>query len=746
MLGRLLHKYPLWVLLGLLGLTVYAAFLLPHLKIELDFSNYLPADRSELDFYEYYRGIFGSKDDLLTIGIYREEGVFDAGFLDQLSALTDSCRSLPLVEKATSLTSLSLPRKTVFGIIYLPLIHLDKPEFLPSDSAQIVNTSLSENRYISTDCKTVTVILQITPDRDIEISKQFIRKLDELLQSFNFEEVHILGSMDMEVRYAWQSEQETQRFVVICLLMIVLVLWGIYRSIVVVLLSLGCFIISLMLLAGLLVLADFKLDIMAPMIPTIILIVSISDAIHIFSKYQPSLAAPAESIAGINEVLKTNFLTSLTTTIGFFTLLLSPTPVLYYFGLYVGIGVLLAYIVSSLLIPAALFLSRSGPKRPKAYFSEEQWTPKAAFINQVRKTYQKPIVLGCVLLLLLSLWGISRINTNRKITTPMPPRHAIVQSFQFFEKQMSGAREFEIAVLAKEEKGFLNPSLLQEVEKLHLYLDSLPNIGGLVSPVSYFKFLNRFYHLGNADYFNLPASGDQLMKLEQSSPLALKREFSSVIDSSRTNGAIYGRIPDIGKVKAHELMGEIDTWIHANLDTSLFTYQHTGTPVIMDLVNDIQIKAMFEGLLIAIICISLLMAVLFFNWKMVVITLLINLIPLLIVAGSMGFIGIELRGGTSIVFTIAFVIAVDDTIHFLNNVFFNDWQKGDQETAIFQTLKHTGLPIVITSLVIFLAFLMMASSSFGNVKNLGILVSLTVLFALLSDLLLVPMLLSQIKK
>ena len=426
--------------------------------------------------------------------------------------------------------------------------------------------------------------------------------------------------------------------------------------------------------------------------------------------------------------------------------MLSPLPMLYYFGMFVGIGVVLTYIVSILFVPALLFATHSSPKSPKGFFSLKQWAKIVHKLENIGRNKAKQIVWICLVLMLLSLGGMSIIDSNRTIASPMPADNPVTKAFEFINARFDGARDFELAVYAKEQGKLADLENLRELEKLHNYLDSLPQVGGLVSPVTYYKWLNSFNYFMSPNKIILPNTQLILDQQERTAPAEFKQEFRSVLDSTRTLGAIRGRMPDMGTHKAKNLITEIDKWIESNLDTSAFNINHTGTPLILDLANDIQIKAMFIGLLFAIICISLIMALLFYSWRMVVITILINLVPLIVVGGLMGFLDIELRGGTSIVFSIAFVLAVDDTIHFLNNVFFRKRQGLTLEDAISETLLYTGQPIFITSLVIFLAFSLIATSQFGNVKYLGILVSLTTIFALLSDLFLVPLLLRYFKK
>ncbi len=208
MFASILQRYPVWVLLFVLSVTIYSASLLSDLKIELDFSNYLPAHSPELKFYNEYREDFGTKDDFLTIGIYRSGGIFDSIFLNKLSRLTDSCKTLPLVRKVNSLTTISQPIKTPFGMVVRPLLRLDSIETISQDRTRITSSPLLKNRFVSHDETTTTIVLQLDTLRDLKACERLITRLDQLLPSFGFEETHIAGVIDIEVRYAWLSQAE----------------------------------------------------------------------------------------------------------------------------------------------------------------------------------------------------------------------------------------------------------------------------------------------------------------------------------------------------------------------------------------------------------------------------------------------------------------------------------------------------------------------------------------------------------
>ena len=318
MLARILQKHPIWILVLVLSVTIYAAFQLADLKLVLDFSNYLPANSPELKFYNDYRDDFGTKDDFLTIGIYRSGGIFDSTFLHKINRFTDSCRALPFVSRVNSLTTLSQPVKSPFGMITRPLLRMDSTDVSARTRSRITSFPLLKDRFISNDETTTNVVLELDAARGLKESEILIISLDQLLSKFGFEETHIAGVTDIEVRYSWLSQQELRRFLVLSLLIIVVTLGIIYRSLWVILLSLAIFVLSLINLGGILVLANLELDMMAPMIPSIILIVSVSDAIHIFAWYSLPQNSRFTRVEAINQVAKTNFLTSMTTALGFF--------------------------------------------------------------------------------------------------------------------------------------------------------------------------------------------------------------------------------------------------------------------------------------------------------------------------------------------------------------------------------------------------------------------------------------------
>lgn len=741
--GAIVYKYRIWILAALIPLTIGALLCLPDLQFKADFSKFFPEKNSDLKFYEKHAAIFGNRDDFLSIGIGRPDGVLDVDFLQRVQAFSDSCRSLELVNRTYSVLHVSEGRSTPLGLIYNPLIRLSKASISRTDSLKVVSHPLVKHQLLSADGTALLVLLELAEERTTVSARALMDQLHGLLASFSFEETHIIGTVALEINHIQLTSEELFFFVKVCISLLVVLLLFIYRSLVAVLLPLVIFLLSLIYLGALLALLGITLDTMSTMLPTIVLIVSVSDVIHLFAKMRSDGKSDLTGlIHSVDKVARTNFLTSLTTAIGFFTLIISPMPTLMDFGVAVGLGVLLAYVLSILIVPITFYFLPDKIPEPTGIFSKSHWDQRVE--RRLFPLLHRPklVFLGLLLLLLLSGLGISNINNNRFLTSTMPYNHEIRRSYQFFETHFQGSREFDISITAKEPGGLLQLENLQLIDRLQSHLDSLPEIGGMLSPVTYFKIGNKVYFAFNQDEYVLPEQQELLDRLHRRVPKNLKYRFRNVLDSTMTYGAIRGHMRDVGMRSHTTLMADIDRWISRQNNDQL-EFRHTGIPMLLDKINFLQIEANFVGLLIAAVFISLLIALLFRSWVFILVTLVGNLLPLVLIAGIMGLTDIEMRGSTSLVFSVAFVIIVDDTIHFLSNFLQNRSMGQSTIPAIQNTLRHTGHAILLTTLVLAIVTIALLWSDLPDVRNLGFLLTVALLIALAFDLILIPLVLNM---
>ncbi len=749
MFGEWMLRYRWLWMFTLLSALTGAAYLLPNVKIDQNFDNYFPDQDPDLAFYQYMTGELGDEDNLLSVAVYRETSIFDSVFLAQFHAFTLETGKLPYILGARSLTNLNEVRRTPFGNLSTPFIHLSNPERFSSDSLQLRKDPRLSGRLISPDFKTLAVILQLEPGIDGSRGEQLISDLERLGQQFGFEEMYITGRKYFEVSHNRVSRKEILKGFILCMALIIVILGFIYQTFWGILLPVLIYTFSILLFLAYGVLRGHSLDIMSSLAPTILLIVSVSDVIHFFSKYEDQIKCGQDKRTAIKATLNTIglaiFLTSFTTAIGFLALLTSSLPTLRQFGEDIAIGVLLAFLVTLLFIPFSLWYIPGRVIRTRTDWYQ-WWHKRAHQIIQFIQKKRKWIFGSAVFLALFGAWGLTQMNTNHFFIGTLPKKHTSTEAALFFENNLGGVRTFEIA-LTPEEGVLLNDlNLLKQIEQLHAYVDSLPRTGGVYSPVTFYKSLNKAWFGGQTSAYKLPASQESLIQQEQQFQNFSSKIFHRILNKEKTFGKISARMNDPGRDNIYPLNEKVEHWINAHLDTTLFDARIIGASAMADKIQEHSIRNMFTGLAIALGAISLLIFLLYRKWQMVLIVLAINILPLMITGALMALSGIVLRCVTSVIFTIGFVIAVDDTIHFVGRYRLERLRGLSSEEAVAITLKETGRAMLLTSVILFFGFAQLTTSIFRDAQAVGALVSIMLFFALVVDLFLGPLLILKFMK
>jgi hypothetical protein len=352
-------------------------------------------------------------------------------------------------------------------------------------------------------------------------------------------------------------------------------------------------------------------------------------------------------------------------------------------------------------------------------------------------------------LLLVAFYGVSKIQTTGNIVDDIPKDDPISIDLQFFEEHFAGVMPFEIMVDTHKKNGVSKSSTLRRIEKLEYLLDEYPEISSVTSIVDLAKFSKQAYYNGNPDYYTLPTSQEKsfILKYAKNSVSENSSLFDSFVDSTKTVARISARMKDIGTKEMRALRDSIQPKIDEIFNPEKYDVAITGTSVLFLEGTTYLVKNLFSSLLLAIGLIAILMAWMFSSSRMVVVSLLPNLIPLVLTGALMGYFGISIKPSTILVFSIAFGISIDDTIHFLakyrQELKANNWHI---RIAVINALRETGVSMFYTSIVLFFGFSIFIASDFGGTVALGLLVSVTLLFAMMANLLLLPSLLLSLER
>jgi len=719
------------------------------LKFSFSFEQFFPQGDDDLAFFEEFIAEFETDDNFLLIAIENQEGVFDSSFLQNFHSFSLDCRGLPHVVKSQSLTQLKYPLKTPFGMTTIPVIHLDQPDKFEQDKHLILEDERFKEVFLNSTATSAIVSIKNIENIGLEESQELVLSLKQLLQAYAFDDYHILGRAYFSNELVEAQMSEIFLTTLVSGFLLILVMFWIYRKPMTVLVALVSISMAMTIFMGLLGLIGRELNVMSALYPVLMLIVGTSDVIHIMTKYIDELKkgfAEKDAIwITIKEIGLATLLTSLTTSIGFLTLVSSRIIPIRDFGLNAAFGVIIAYVVVVLFTTAWLSLL------PKERFLREG-TTLDFWDNVMEKSYRLTISRKKILLIsgfvvtLLCLWGTTMITTNYKITSNLPKKGKVTDDFLYFENNYGGFRPMEFAVQTKGDWKANDFEVQKEIEKLENNLREREVFHSIVSVNMLQKSIQRMNGGNRSQNYTFPNTKKQFNKNQRLLNKLPEMGNSILLSSDKKKARVSSRVLDIGADNITALGKDLDQWVLENLDSEKLSVRRTGTGILVDKNAKYVRESLVKGLGLALLIISILMGFLFKNTRMLVISLIPNLFPLIFAAALMGFLGVEMEAGIAIVFAIIFGIAVDDTIHFLSKFKLAKDKYGDVEKAIHITFLETGKAICLTTVVLFFGFLIMLFSNSPASVNVGLLISITLISAVICDLFLLPILIRKFIK
>ncbi|MFD1552723.1 efflux RND transporter permease subunit [Putridiphycobacter roseus] len=717
-----------------------------NLKFDYDFTAFYAQNDPETQFFEAHKNRFGTDNDFVFMSIENDPSIFETDFLKKVAAFVAELGEDSLVKNVACLTNMSEYVKTPYSrlAINVPYLNICDTCDYYNDSLRIFSRPEIEAFFINQDATGMMVRidhLEYLSKKKCDYLKQSI---DQLIEKYGFEKYHLAGRAIGQSYYVDIMKFETLFFIGLSFILIILFLyiafkswWGIWLPLLIVS-------FSMLWIIGFMAAIDAPINIVLTVLPSIMFVVAMSDVIHLVSKYieELRLGTPKNKavIRAYKEVGFATLLTSVTTAIGFLSLLTVPMQAIKVFGIYTALGVLFAFFLAYTLLPALLILVKPPPLTEKK-ITQNFWYKKlhASFLFIIRNKLKLFWVF--VLFIGVGIMGMLKVQNNYFLLEDLKEDNFMRQQFTYFDKAYMGLRPFELSVeLVDSNKTIFDYEVLRSINRIDSFLESDYGLNQTFSLAKVFKIANRIEHAGQSKYYQFPNEAATAGFLKTLLKLKDKSMLGALVDSSQHYTRISSTMGDIGKIEADKKTLRLHQFIKSEIDSTLIRTQITGTGHILD-TNMASISFNLTlGLLMAILIVSLLMGFLYKNLKMVLIALVPNILPLLFLAAILGYLGIDLKVSTAIIFTIAFGIAVDDTIHFMSK-FKLELNKGKPFLyALKRTYLSTGRAIILTTLIICAGFLLLLFSDFLGTFYIGLLISLTLVFALLADLVLLPVL------
>ncbi len=597
---------------------------------------------------------------------------------------------------------------------------------------------------------------RITTSREIEAAAVAFGKANNI-------DVHFSGMPFIRTNFISKVSAEMITFLGLAFLVTIGLLYLFLRSFKTVIFTALLVVISVVWSVGYIVLLGYKITILTGLIPPLIIVIGIPNTIFLVNKFQEEFLKHNDKIralaVAIEKIGKTTFLANVTTSIGFFVFYFTGSPLLLEFGLVAAIGIMSTWAISLILIPIMFSYSPAPSAKSVRHLDNKNITKFLTFVNRIVHTRRTALYTLIGVLIVVFGLGTIRLKAIGFIVDDLPKNDPIYADLKFIEKHFHGIVPFEVMINTKRENGVLNPQVLNKIKVMQREFAKYDDFTNPVSLVEAIKLVYQGYRGGDPKYFQLPGALELQKLAEYVGTVKGKENLAApFIDSTKQYTRVSFQCGDAGTVRIRQLVEtlqpKIDTIFNYDREAKQWLPKDeqidariTGNGVVFMKGNDYLLQNLIESTLLAILLVCLVMATQFFDVRMILISTIPSILPLIITAGVMGYFGIPLKPTTTLVFSIAFGISSDGTIYFLTK--YKDELKNHNKTvseAITETIMYTGISMFYTAIILFFGFGIFAASNFKGTIYLGTLVSITLLMGMIANLILLPAFLMTLDK
>jgi hypothetical protein len=749
------------VLLGIAIITGLLASQMKYMKFSFTEANLLPENHEANLEYNKFLAIFGEEGNLVILGL-KDSTVFTPKKFNAWNNLVDQFDDLEEVDFTLSIADVQKlkadrkKRKFVLEPLYKKDPTTTK-EVLAIKKELFEKLPFYDNLLFNKETGTLQTAIYIeqdivnTPKRRDFIFDKLIPIIEKFEKDQNVD-VRISGMPYIRTLNAQNIQDEIILFVLGALLITAIIFFFFFRSFRATFITLLVVTIGVTWAFGFIGWFGFEITVLSALIPPLIIVIGVPNAVFLINKYQQEIKKHGNQAKSLQRVIakvgNATLMTNITTASGFATFVFVKSDLLREFGILASVNIISIFILALLIIPI-IYSFMPLPKKKHLNHLERRWIENVVdWMERMVRNQRITIYFTTVIVIILSIIGVYKIKVSGSLIEDMPKSTSFYKDIKFFEREFGGIMPLEILIDTKKEKGVMKLSTLKKMDKINETIESFPELSKPISVVNLVKYSKQAYYKGNPKYYQLPTTQEQsyifAYTKNTNSDAGMLNNF---VDSTGRYARITTFMKDIGTDKMDVIQERLKAVVDKEFPSDTYSVSITGKALVFIKGTNYLITNLVFSLSLAIFLIAIFMAWMFRSPQMIVISLLPNILPLLITAGLMGFFGIPIKPSTILVFSIAFGISVDDTIHFLakyrQELIANNWRI---KPSVYAALRETGVSMFYTSIVLFFGFLVFCLSSFGGTIALGGLVSITLLLAMVSNLLLLPSLLLTFEK
>jgi predicted RND superfamily exporter protein len=767
-LAKFVLKYRLVLILLVLSLTAWMGYFAKKAELSYEFSRALPKSDAIYKANESFKKMFGDDGNLLVVGV-QDEHFFKIDKFAAYQKLVKKLKGTPCVEDVLSVSNAVIlekdPDQEKFNSRKIFSESYTNDDSLQNDVMVFKNQPFYNSMLYNSGSNAYLTAVKVNKDSinspiRVRIAKDISAAIDEYKKTTK-QEVYISGLPWIRTVVAERIKSEMRLFLVASLVLSILILFLFFRSISTTLISLGIVLISVVFTLASIYLCGYKITLLTALLPSLVVVIGIPNCIYFINKYHTSYLNSKETDpllrknqALVDMVSKMGVVTlfcNITAAIGFAVFALTKSEILKEFGVVSGISIMVIFMVSFLLLPSVLSYL-PAPRKSQLKYLENKWI--GSFLNKVEYWvfgHKKWILVVTGLVSIVSIMGVFKLKTEAFIVDDLPKTDKVFTDLKFFEKHFKGVMPLEILIDTKKRRGIKGNKALKlfnKVDSFSMFIAERKEMNRPLSISEGLKFATQAFNDNDSTAYHMPGEFESAflldylnVKKDSGSEGNFAKMMNSFVDTSKRYVRLSVSMADIGTEKLPIVLKEIEKKSKEYFDTS-YNVSLTGTSITFLEGSKFIIKGLKESIVWAFLLIAVCMLYLFRSLRVLVCSLLPNLIPLLTTAGIMGWAGVPLKPSTVIVFSIALGIAIDITIRFLVNYRQVLPENGnDVKKSVSATVQQTGLSIIYTSLVLTAGFIVFCASSFGGIFALGWLTSVTLFVATITNLLFLPVLL-----
>ncbi len=759
--ARIILRNRILILLLIAAITVFMAMQWENMRFSNSQANLLPDDHPINLEYQNFLNQFGEEGNTVIFAI-GDSALYSPSNFNRWNKFSKQLGAFPEVDFVLSTDNLQelIRDKEKQEFVLEPLI---KSEIKTQKDVDTLASHLFndlpfyDNLIYNKESRTIRTVMYL--DKDIvntSVRKDFILKdLTNLVNNFEEEtgmDVRVSGMPYIRTMNSQNIIDEIGKFILAALGVTSLIFFFFFRSFRATLISMFIVIIGVMWAFGVLGLLQYEITVLTALIPPLIIVIGIPNCIFLINKYQQEVKKHGNQALSLQRVISkignATLMTNMTTASGFATFIVTDSKLLKEFGIVASINIIGIFILSLLIIPI-VYSFMTLPKTKHLKHLNKKWID--AFVNwmvQIVREKRISVYVISIVLLVVSIIGIYQIEISGSPIEDMPKKADFFSDIRFFENEFDGIMPVEIVVDTKKPKGVMKPATLKRMDRLTTVIDEIPELSKPISVVNLVKYSKQAFYSGIPKYYQLPTTQENNFIMDVARKSSDNGNLlKSFVDSTGQTARLTTFMKDVKTERMEDIETRLYEHIAKIFPSERYSVYMTGSALLFLKGTKYLVKNLVISLTFAIFLIALFMAFLFRSFRMIVISLIPNLLPLVITAGVMGFVGVPIKPSTILVFSIAFGISVDDTIHFLakyrQELTANRWQI---KKSVYAALRETGVSMFYTSIVLFFGFSVFVISNFGGTVALGALVSATLMFAMLANLILLPSLLLSLER